>query len=52
VAGAIVRAGGRSGGGDRRAPVGLGDAIETTAGTLPARWVIRGDDGARRPDLG
>ena len=23
-----------------RAPVGLGEAVETTAGTLPARWVI------------
>ena len=25
---------------DRRAPVGLGEAVETTAGALPARWVI------------
>ena len=23
-----------------RAPIGLGDAVETTAGALPARWVI------------
>jgi O-acetyl-ADP-ribose deacetylase (regulator of RNase III) len=23
-----------------RAPIGLGDAVETTAGDLPARWVI------------
>jgi O-acetyl-ADP-ribose deacetylase (regulator of RNase III) len=23
-----------------RAPIGLGDAVETTAGELPARWVI------------
>ena len=42
VAGAIVRAGGRSiqEESDRKAPVGLGEAIETDAGTLPARWVI------------
>src|ERR687883_2009420 len=25
---------------DRRAPIGLGEAVETTAGRLPARWVI------------
>jgi O-acetyl-ADP-ribose deacetylase (regulator of RNase III) len=41
VAGAIVRAGGdaiqRRAIGGRR---GLGEAVETTAGTLPARWVI------------
>jgi O-acetyl-ADP-ribose deacetylase (regulator of RNase III) len=42
VAGAISRAGGpevqeRS---DRRAPIGLGEAVETTAGRMPARWVI------------
>jgi O-acetyl-ADP-ribose deacetylase len=24
----------------RRAPIGLGEAVETTAGDLPARWVI------------
>jgi O-acetyl-ADP-ribose deacetylase len=42
VAGAIVRAGGETiqQESDRRAPVGLGDAVETTAGSLPARWVI------------
>jgi hypothetical protein len=41
VAGAIVSAGGEAiqQESDRRAPVGLGEAIETTAGT-PARWVI------------
>jgi O-acetyl-ADP-ribose deacetylase (regulator of RNase III) len=42
VAGAIVRAGGESilEESDRRAPIGLGEAVETTAGELPARWVI------------
>jgi O-acetyl-ADP-ribose deacetylase len=42
VAGAIVRAGGEAiqEESDRRAPVRLGDAVETTAGSLPARWVI------------
>ena len=42
MAGAIVRAGGDviQEESDRRAPVGLGDAVETTAGSLPARWVI------------
>ncbi len=42
VAGAISRAGGpeiqRES--DERAPIGLGEAVETTAGELPARWVI------------
>jgi O-acetyl-ADP-ribose deacetylase len=42
VAGAISRAGGpeiqRQS--DARAPIGLGDAVETTGGELPARWVI------------
>jgi O-acetyl-ADP-ribose deacetylase len=42
VAGAISRAGGpdiqRQS--DRRAPIGLGEAVETTAGKMPARWVI------------
>jgi O-acetyl-ADP-ribose deacetylase len=42
VAGAISRAGGpeiqRES--DERAPIELGAAIETTAGELPARWVI------------
>jgi len=42
VAGAIVRAGGRSiqNESDRKAPIALGDAVETGAGELPARWVI------------
>jgi O-acetyl-ADP-ribose deacetylase len=42
VAGAIVRAGGQAiqDESDRKAPVGLGEAVETTAGALPARWVI------------
>jgi O-acetyl-ADP-ribose deacetylase (regulator of RNase III) len=42
VAGAIVRAGGRSiqDESDRKAPLALGDAVETGAGELPARWVI------------
>jgi O-acetyl-ADP-ribose deacetylase len=42
VAGAIVRAGGRSiqDESDRKAPIALGDAVETDAGELPARWVI------------
>jgi O-acetyl-ADP-ribose deacetylase (regulator of RNase III) len=42
VAGAIVRAGGRSiqEESDRKAPIGLGEAVETAAGDLPARWVI------------
>ncbi len=42
VAGAISRAGGpeiqRES--NERAPIGLGDAVETGAGDLPARWVI------------
>jgi O-acetyl-ADP-ribose deacetylase (regulator of RNase III) len=42
VAGAISRAGGpevqRES--DERAPIALGDAVETTAGEMPARWVI------------
>ena len=42
VAGAISRAGGpevqRES--DVKAPIGLGDAVETTAGDMPARWVI------------
>ena len=44
VAGAISRAGGpdvqRES--DERAPIGLGEAVETTAGEMPARWVIHG----------
>jgi O-acetyl-ADP-ribose deacetylase len=42
VAGAISRAGGpevqRES--DRAAPIGLGEAVETTAGEMPAKWVI------------
>lgn len=42
VAGAIARAGGpevqRES--DERAPIGLGEAVATTAGRMPARWVI------------
>src|SRR6187401_2923113 len=42
VAGAIVRAGGRviQQESDRKAPIALGEAVETEAGELPARWVI------------
>ena len=42
VAGAIVRAGGREiqTESDRLAPIGLGDAVATGAGSLPARWLI------------
>ena len=42
VAGAISRAGGpdvqRES--DEEAPIGLGEAVETTAGEMPAKWVI------------
>jgi O-acetyl-ADP-ribose deacetylase len=42
VAGAISRAGGpdiqRES--NERAPIGLGEAVETTAGDMPCRWVI------------
>jgi O-acetyl-ADP-ribose deacetylase len=42
VAGAISRAGGpevqRES--DEKSPIGLGEAVETTAGEMPARWVI------------
>jgi O-acetyl-ADP-ribose deacetylase len=42
VAGAISRAGGPSvqAESDGRAPIGLGEAVETTAGDMPSRWVI------------
>jgi O-acetyl-ADP-ribose deacetylase len=42
VAGAISRAGGPAvqAESDRRAPIGLGEAVETTAGDMPSRWVI------------
>ena len=50
VAGAIVRAGGSSIQEESlaKAPIDLGAAVETTAGTLPARWVIH----AATMDLG
>ena len=42
VAGAIARAGGpevqRES--DTKAPIGLGEAVETSAGEMPSRWVI------------
>jgi O-acetyl-ADP-ribose deacetylase len=42
VAGAISRAGGAEvqAESDERAPIGLGEAVETTAGDMPSRWVI------------
>jgi O-acetyl-ADP-ribose deacetylase len=42
VAGAISRAGGRQvqRESDAKAPIGLGEAVETTAGDMPSRWVI------------
>jgi O-acetyl-ADP-ribose deacetylase (regulator of RNase III) len=42
VAGAISRAGGPAvqRESDERAPIALGAAVETTAGDMPARWVI------------
>jgi O-acetyl-ADP-ribose deacetylase len=42
VAGAISRAGGPAvqEESNAKAPIGLGEAIETTAGAMPARWVI------------
>ncbi len=42
VAAAISRAGGPEvqAESDERAPIGLGEATETTAGEMPARWVI------------
>jgi O-acetyl-ADP-ribose deacetylase len=42
VAGAISRAGGPGvqAESDERAPIGLGEAVETTAGEMPCRWVI------------
>ena len=36
-----------------RAPIGLGEAVETTAGDMPSRWVIHAatmvDPGGRAP---
>ncbi len=42
VAGAIARAGGQAVDAESRekAPIGLGEAVETSAGDLPSRWVI------------
>jgi O-acetyl-ADP-ribose deacetylase (regulator of RNase III) len=42
VAGAISRAGGPAVQRESyaRAPIGLGEAVETTAGEMPAKWVI------------
>ena len=42
VAGAIARAGGPSVQREsyEKAPIGLGEAVETSAGEMPARWVI------------
>jgi O-acetyl-ADP-ribose deacetylase (regulator of RNase III) len=42
VAGAIARAAGPELNREsrERAPIGLGEAVETTAGEMPARWVI------------
>lgn len=50
VAGAIVRAGGRviQDESDGKAPIGLGEAVETGAGELPSKWVIH----AATMDLG
>ncbi len=42
VAGAIARAGGEAVNRESRekAPIGLGEAVETTAGEMPSKWVI------------
>jgi O-acetyl-ADP-ribose deacetylase len=42
VAAAIARAGGPAvqAESEARAPIGLGEAVDTTAGDMPARWVI------------
>lgn len=42
VAAAIARAGGPAvqRESDEAAPIGLGDAVETTAGEMPSKWVI------------
>jgi O-acetyl-ADP-ribose deacetylase (regulator of RNase III) len=42
VAGAIARAGGETVNRESRekAPIGLGEAVETTAGQMPSKWVI------------
>ena len=43
VAGAISRAGGPAiqAESNERAPIGLGEAVQTTGGDLPCRWVIQ-----------
>ena len=54
VAGAISRAAGPSlqAESDERAPIGLGEAVETTAGEMPMPvGDPRGDDGAGRTNL-
>jgi len=50
VAGAIRRAGGPAiqRESDEKAPIGLGDAVETSGGDMPCRWVIH----AATMDLG
>ena len=50
VAAAIARAGGSAVNAEsrERAPIGLGEAVETTAGEMPSRWVIH----AATMDLG
>jgi O-acetyl-ADP-ribose deacetylase len=50
VAGAIARAGGRAveEESERKAPIGVGEAVETTAGDMPSKWVIH----AATMDLG
>jgi O-acetyl-ADP-ribose deacetylase len=50
VAGAISRAGGPEvqSESDEKAPIGLGEAVETTGGDMPCRWVIH----AATMDLG
>jgi O-acetyl-ADP-ribose deacetylase len=42
VAGAISRAGGPAvqQESDTKAPIGLGEAVETSAGAMPSRWII------------
>jgi O-acetyl-ADP-ribose deacetylase len=42
VAGAIARAGGLEvqAESDRKAPIELGEAVETTGGAMPCRWVV------------
>jgi O-acetyl-ADP-ribose deacetylase len=57
VAGAISRAGGPAiqAESDERAPIGLGEAVHTIAGDMPARWVIHaatmGPDGRTSAEI-